>query len=52
MKKSKTLEEVKNRIIAYTACRSAIKFGNKLSLFEINKLLNDSIETYSSTCPH
>jgi DNA mismatch repair protein MutL len=52
MKKSKTLEEVKNKIIAYTACRSAIKFGHKLNLFEINKLLNDSTETYSSTCPH
>lgn len=50
--KSKTLEEVKNKIYAYTACRSAIKFGNKLNLFEINKLLNDSAEDYSSTCPH
>lgn len=50
--KSKTLEEVKNKIFAYTACRSAIKFWNKLSLFEINKLLNDSVTEYSSTCPH
>lgn len=50
--KSKTLEEVKNKIFAYTACRSAIKFGNKLSIFEINKLLNDAILDYSSTCPH
>lgn len=50
--KSKTLEEVKNKIFAYTACRSAIKFWNKLSLFEINKLLNDSILDYSATCPH
>lgn len=49
---SKTLEEVKNKIFAYTACRSAIKFWNKLSLFEMNKLLNDSIIDYSSTCPH
>jgi DNA mismatch repair protein MutL len=49
---SKTLEEVKNKIFAYTACRSAIKFWNKLSLFEINKLLNDAVLTYSSTCPH
>jgi DNA mismatch repair protein MutL len=50
--KSKTLEEVKNKIFAYTACRSAIKFWNKLTLFEMNKLLNDAVLTYSSTCPH
>lgn len=49
---SKTLEEVKNKIYAYTACRSAIKFGNKLNLFEMNALLNDAVEWYSSTCPH
>jgi DNA mismatch repair protein MutL len=52
LKKSKSLEEVKNKIFAYTACRSAIKFGNKLNLFEMNRLLNDSVEVYSSTCPH
>ena len=50
--KSKTLEEVKNTIYAYTACRSAIKFWNKLNLFELNKLINDSVLSYSSTCPH
>lgn len=50
--KSKTLEEIKNKIFAYTACRSAIKFWNKLNLFEMNKLLNESVDTYSSTCPH
>ena len=50
--KSKTLEEVKNKIFAYMACRSAIKFWNKLSTFEINKLLNDSVIDYSTTCPH
>lgn len=50
--KSTTLEEVKNKIFAYTACRSAIKFWHKLNLFEMNKLLNDSITDYSSTCPH
>jgi len=49
---NKTLQEVRNKIFAYTACRSAIKFWNKLNLFEINKLLNDSIIDYSSTCPH
>ena len=50
--KSKTLDEVKNKIFAYTACRSAIKFWHKLNLFEMNKLLNDSVLDYSLTCPH
>lgn len=50
--KSNTLQEVKNKVFAYMACRSAIKFGNKLNLFEINKLLNDAVLWYSSTCPH
>jgi len=50
--KSIKLEEVKNKIYAYTACRSAIKFGHKLNLFEMNKLLYDSVINYSSTCPH
>ena len=50
--KSKTLDEVKNKIFAYTACRSAIKFWHKLNLFEMNKLLNDSILNYSLTYPH
>lgn len=50
--KSKTLEEVQNKIYAYTACRSAIKFWHKLNLFEMNKLLCDSVIEYSSTCPH
>jgi len=50
--KSKTLDEIRNRIYAFTACRSAIKFGNKLNLFEMNKLLKDSTLDYSSTCPH
>jgi DNA mismatch repair protein MutL len=50
--KSKNLQEVRNKIFAYTACRSAIKFWNKLNLFEMNKLLNDSLDLYSSTCPH
>jgi DNA mismatch repair protein MutL len=50
--KSKTLEEIKNKVFAYTACRSAIKFWHKLNLFEMNKLLNESVEWYSSTCPH
>lgn len=51
-KKSNTLEEVRNKIRAYASCRSAVKFGDPLSLFEINKLLHDAVLTYSSTCPH
>ena len=51
-RQSLTLDEIKNKIFAYTACRSAIKFGHKLSLFEMNKLLNDAVLDYSSTCPH
>ena len=51
-KKSLTLEEVRNKIFAYTSCRAAIKFGHKLSLFEMNKLLHDSVIDYSATCPH
>ena len=46
------MEEVRNKIFAYASCRSAIKFGNKLSLFEMNRLLCDSILDYSATCPH
>ena len=50
--KSNNLQEVKNKIFAYTACRSAIKFGHSLNLFEMNKLLNDASIDYSATCPH
>ena len=50
--KSKTIEEVRNKIFAYTSCRSAIKFWHRLNLFEMNKLLNDSALDYSATCPH
>lgn len=50
--KSTTLEEIRNKIFAYSACRSAIKFGNKLSLFEMHHLLCDAALDYSATCPH
>ena len=50
--KSQTLEEVRNKIVAYASCRSAIKFGHKLSLLEMNTLLNDAVTDYSATCPH
>ena len=48
----KVLSDIKNKIISYTACRWAVKFWNKLNLFEINKLLWDAYDTYFQTCPH
>jgi DNA mismatch repair protein MutL len=48
----KTLDEVKNKVRAYTACRSAIKFGHKLNIFEMQALLKDAVLDYSATCPH
>jgi len=50
--KSLNLEEIKNKIKAFTACRSSVKFGNKLSLFEMHKLLVEASSFYASTCPH
>jgi len=46
------LDEIRHKIWAYTACRSAIKFWDALSIFEINKLLHDAALDYSATCPH
>ncbi len=46
------LDEIRHKIWAYTACRSAVKFWDKLSIFEINKLLHDAAIDYSATCPH
>ncbi len=49
---SKSLEEIRHKMWAYTACRSAIKFGDPLTHFEMEKLLEDASIHYSSTCPH
>jgi len=49
---SKWLSEVRHKIWAYTACRSAVKFWDSLSIFEISKLLHDAALDYSATCPH
>jgi len=49
---SQSLDEVRHKIWAYTACRSAIKFWDPLSIFEMNKLLFDASLDYSATCPH
>lgn len=50
--KAISFEEKKNKIYAYTACRASIKFWNKLSIFEMNKLINDWMSNYNATCPH
>jgi len=49
---SKSLDEVRHKIWAYTACRSAIKFWDPLSMFEMHALLRDASTDYSATCPH
>lgn len=49
---SVSLDEIRHKIWAYAACRSAIKFGDPLSLFEMNALLKDAHSDYSATCPH
>ncbi len=50
--KSRTLDEVQNKMYAYASCRSAVKFWHKLSLMEMEQLLKDAELSYSSTCPH
>ncbi len=49
---SSVLEEVRNTVWAYTACRSAVKFWDPLSIFEMHGLLKDASIEYSDTCPH
>lgn len=51
-RKIKTIDEVYNKVFATIACRSAIKFWDKLNLFEMNKLLHEAEKYYCSTCPH
>jgi DNA mismatch repair protein MutL len=50
--KSRTLEEVQNKMYAYASCRAAIKFWHILSQMEMEQLVHDAEITYSSTCPH
>lgn len=49
---SKSFDEVRHKILAYTACRSAVKFGDPLSIFEMQRLVSNASLDYSSTCPH
>jgi len=48
------LSELEDIVINYTACRTAIKFGQKLQLSEMQKLLDDmqAISHRKYTCPH
>ena len=48
------LNELEDIVINYTACRTAIKFGQKLELVEMQKLLDDmqQISHKKYTCPH
>lgn len=49
---SKSLDEIRHKIWAYTACRSAIKFWDPLNMMEMKQLLIDASLDYSATCPH
>jgi DNA mismatch repair protein MutL len=49
---SKGFDEVRHKIWAYAACRSAVKFWDPLSIFEMHALLRDASLDYSATCPH
>ena len=49
---SQSIDEIRHKIWAYTACRSAVKFWDPLSLFEMHALLRDASLEYSATCPH
>ena len=49
---SKSLDEIRHKIWDYTACRSAVKFWDPLSVFEMQKLVTDASLDYSATCPH
>ena len=48
------LNELEDIVINFTACRTAIKFGQKLSLIEMQQLLDDmeAIQHKKYTCPH
>ncbi|MBD3330676.1 DNA mismatch repair endonuclease MutL [Candidatus Peregrinibacteria bacterium] len=53
MKKPDNVQGRSEEIINYMACRSAIKFGQNLTLAEMQKLLNDLNKLKTPyTCPH
>jgi len=46
------LEAKRDRVIKYTACRSAIKFGDELSFLEMENLMKDFFDLGVHTCAH
>ena len=51
--KSASLELKKERLLKYTACKAAIKAGDKLSSQEMSRLIKDLFSTTNPlTCPH
>lgn len=52
--KSKSLDEKKDLVIKYAACRTAIKFNDKIEIQEQVNLLKDIMEIMDTinTCPH
>ncbi len=50
---SNGLHSYREKLLAYTACRSAVKFGDELSRTEAEKLLKDFMHSpRKHTCPH
>ena len=51
---AKSIEEKKDLILKYTACRAAIKFQDKIEIEEQKKLLEDILNIIDkiNTCPH
>jgi len=48
-----SLDEIKNKILITTACHSAVKAGEKLSIWQMEELINDLLRcSFSKTCPH
>ena len=46
------LDAKRDRVIKYTACRSAIKFGDNLSFLEMENLMKDFFDLGVHTCAH
>jgi len=52
-RRTNSLQERREHVIHYAACRSAIKFGQKLSVVEMQSLLDQLAEiARKETCPH
>lgn len=50
---SKMLTDYREKLLAYTACRSAVKFGDRLTQADMDGLIQDLFKTERRyTCPH